>query len=79
MADKAQTTWTCDRCKAQWSTLADHNAQPERWHRLKDANPPRHAEPESIGDVCEDCWIAFCSWWQNKVQPRGKPEGANGG
>ncbi len=55
--------WCCDRCGQEMAL--DRNEQPGTWHRLADACPPNHAEPDNLGELCEPCWISFCNWWRD--------------
>lgn len=62
MSSEISVQWTCERCTA--TTVTGHGKQPGLWHRIDAANPPHHAEPVSQGDICSDCWDAFCEWWR---------------
>lgn len=62
MSDETTVKWTCDRCGA--TTVEPQAQQPRDWHRISSANPPRHAEPANVGDVCNGCWTEFCEWWR---------------
>lgn len=62
MSSVVTAEWTCERCGA--TTVVPHGAQPDRWHQMRTAIPPRHAEPTIQGDLCENCWDSFCDWWR---------------
>lgn len=62
MADVVSVEWTCDRCGSKVTT--PHGKQPDEWCRVKHSNPPRSADVESDGDVCDECWDSFVAWWR---------------
>lgn len=47
------TEWTCARCG--YREVVAGTGQPKNWCRFYFANPPRHAEHNSLGDLCNEC------------------------
>lgn len=63
MSEATRTTWTCDRCGERQS--CERGGQPSYWISLRRAQPPNHAEPRRMGDLCTTCRNAFDEWWRN--------------
>lgn len=63
MSSSSTTEWLCDRCNRK--AALPLSQQPRAWHSLREANPPNHAEPNLVGDVCNICWDEFCTWWRS--------------
>jgi hypothetical protein len=67
MGEYTETTWTCDRCGAQDAVKLGQ--QPSFWARITKAQPPRHAEPKVLGDLCIQCRNDLDWWWRNPPEP----------
>lgn len=67
MAERTMTTWTCERCTK--TETFKQGEQPRFWVRITKAQPPRHAEPARMGDLCIDCRNELDRWWRSWEPP----------